>query len=418
MRLDRSTKSISERLKWRSSIPVESNKGRFLARVAAANDKYFHARQEAVAAGARAAPLTSTSTTTSAAAGATAAGTSEVIEIADSDDDAVSTRSVAARDSAAGGGPTFVTPSRAQAIGHGKPRANGTPRQEWTEEENAAVLQGVRTVGRSDHAGIHRLLPPHIRAQRTKDHIKGRVTVRKKTPGAADGKGGFLERVAHADAEFRRERAAAAASAGAQYAQLAAEARGASDARDRAIAAGRSIAQLAWPASPAARGVGIERDILAGAGADAGPPPLGPPPAGTSPPPTHDILRVAAETGILPNAGAWRGADGAPREQVRWTPAEDKALRAAVVGVAREQNSGPPPSDHWRAALDWDARHGRALAVNGRTPQDLMTRVRYLKAIAAGRKKGQPDTVAAARAYHDALMTITVGITRPTRDRF
>ena len=46
-----------------------------------------------------------------------------------------------------------------------------------------------------------------------------------------------------------------------------------------------------------------------------------------------------------------------------------------------------------------------------------MTRVRYLKAVAAGRKKGQHDTVAAARAYHDALLTITVGIKRPTRDR-
>ena len=33
-------------------------------------------------------------------------------------------------------------------------------------------------------------------------------------------------------------------------------------------------------------------------------------PCGTSPTTTHDILRTAAATGILPNAGAWRGADG------------------------------------------------------------------------------------------------------------
>ena len=189
----------------------------------------------------------------------------------------------------------------------GKPRADGSPRLEWTENENLLLLDAVGKYGRGNAVAIYNSLPDWIRTARTRAHIIERLKTRSNLPASSKkptGKGAFLQRVAAADEAFRLQRANAAKGAGAHYAVAAAKAIGAADAERRSQQAADRVLDIArraeaariaaasqtWPSSPAAQGTTPAQPLSPPAWRQPPPAaPTAPPPAAPTapPPPPH-----------------------------------------------------------------------------------------------------------------------------------
>ena len=323
---------------------------------------------------------------------------------------------------------------------HAGPAAGQKRRREWTTREDDALVNGVRRFGRGDYASIYASLPEDIRAYRTHEHMRGHF----KTTGAAAagfGKSAFLKKVAAAHEEFvTAERAARAPDQ--STATLGATERHDTSMRDATT--GGTTAPLTDTVARTTHSAGTDTraditlstkitgesgDTTAGAGAGAGAETT----AGQTdveeqrvtgiaqraPSAIEDMLRTAAVTGDLLNAGSWRGADGGRRQLRPWTATEDEALRAAIVGVAERHNDGVPKRDLYRRAAAWDKRHGGILAANGRTKDDIRRRVRVYKAAVQRAEDGvEAPSCAAARAYFTATASARVGMTRPSREKW
>jgi len=120
------------------------------------------------------------------------------------------------------------------------------------------------------------------------------------------------------------------------------------------------------------------------------------------------MLAAAARTGQLPGGlGAWRGADGGKRMRIPFSEAEDAAIIAGVRANAEQESV----RDKWYTIITRDAAGARVLAHNGRTRDDIRTRVRTIER-EGGKPSAQPhqralaaalaQATSAARAHYDA----------------